>query len=208
MICFKYLHLVCGNVTEDCFSNFSDGKMLESGFIWRCGACAENLELKPQSNDILNQLNELKNTFNKRIGKLEKLIITKADNQQKDINTYTKEIEGITGKVQTNETTKASKSIDKRITNMSTTIADLNDSEAEAIQKKKKVNNVCIFNIPVSSDDEPEKEYIHDTEIVAQAIGQKEEIKKDIADIFRKGERQPEKTRPVIVNFSSPEARQ
>ena len=104
----------------------------------------------------------------------------------------------------TNETTKVLKSIDERINNMSTNIEIINESEKETAELKKKENNLCIFNVPETVLEDPEEAYRQDVEKLATIIGNKEEIKRDIVGVVRRGKKFP---RPMIVRFSSLETR-
>ena len=209
-MCMKHFHLACGNVAKESLAIFKEARLSNCGFIWRCMKCRENILSIEKSIDIRKELNELKQTLTNRINELENLIGTKADNQQKDILTYANAVKGITKDANTTETTKVLKSIDERITDMSTNISVINDSEKETALITQKSKNLCIFNIPESEDTEIETKYKHDVSIVQKIIGYKEEIQNDIVRIVRRGVRTSEQARPrpVILTFSTIETRQ
>ena len=145
MICTKYFHLVCSNIAKDLLSVYNEAKLSNSGFIWRCSICEENSLTEPKPSDILKQLNDLKNTFNNRINELENLIVIKADNQQKDINTYANAVKGIAHNSNSEDTNKVLKSIDERITDMTTNMSVINHTAKEIALNKHKSNNLCLF---------------------------------------------------------------
>ena len=209
MICTKYFHLVCRNIAKESLSVFNEAKLSNSGFIWRCSICEENSLNEAKPSDILQQLNDLKNTFNNRINELENLIVIKADNQQKDINTYANAVKGAHNS-NTEDTNKVLKSIDERITDMTTNMSVMNDTEKEVALIQQKSNNLCVFNIPESDDADREVEYKHDVEIVQKLVGYEEEVQKDIVKISRRGLRKPDqlRPRPVVLTFTSLEIRQ
>ena len=91
--CLNTYHPKCINVSQDQV-NYFNNNMSTIGYLWRCSSCTEKIKQNKEPN-ILQQLLELKNTFNQRLQELENIILSKATTQQNEIKSGIQEIENI-----------------------------------------------------------------------------------------------------------------
>ena len=105
---------------------------------------------------------------------------------------------------ETNETKKAISSINLHVENLKHNIENQIDSEKELKFINQKKNNVCVFNLPESSETNPEEAYKDDVKRLKQVLENKISLQKeDIKAIFRKGD-QSNMTKPrrIIMRLS------
>ena len=107
-----------------------------------------------------------------------------------------------------NETTEVISEISKDFKNLQTNIELKLDKEKEINIREKKKFNLCIFNLPESDSSDKETQHKHDIAALKTIFLNKVEIlPKDIGDIFRIGERLPNKVRTIIMRFTTLEKR-
>ena len=84
------------------------------------------------------------------------------------------------------------------------------NTEKEKRISAQKRNNICIFNLPESSEGDPEKAFKDDISRLKDIFKDKIVLdKNEIEKIYRKGQEiNPDKPRPIIMKFSTYEKKQ
>ena len=169
----------------------------------------KNLEEKFISK-VDTQKDVIKKNIQSGIKELQSIVVDKAETQQKNIKTYAKAVEKATQNRGEAATAKVLKSIDDTVKTLSTNIALSEEFEKESELIKKKANNLCFFNIPEPVNESEEKDYVNDVLAVQNLFENTEEnhkILNSISSIVRRGKKLPDKTRPIVIRFSSLEVR-
>ena len=97
------------------------------------------------------------------------------------------------------DTEKAITSISQGMENLQTKLSD--EIEQKAIEQRS--NNICIFNIPESTNNNQEEANKEDVLKIKQILDPQITIeKKNISSIFRPGFKSHDKVRPIIMKFN------
>ena len=86
-----------------------------------------------------------------------------------------------------------------------TNIINKIDTEAEENAKKRKANNICIFNVPESNNESQEKRFQEDVEKVKEILNKHVELKReDVISFYRIGyAKHLPKPRPIVLKLSN-----
>ncbi len=156
------------------------------------------------------QKDALKKNIQSGIKELQSIVVDKAETQQQNIKTYAKAVEKATQNRGEAATAKVLKSIDETVKTLSTNIALNEELEKESELIKKKANNLCFFNIPEPVNDSEEKNYVDDVLAVQKLFentDKNHDIINSISSIVRRGKKLPDRSRPLVIRFSSLEIR-
>ena len=78
------------------------------------------------------------------------------------------------------------------------------ETETESEDRSKRINNVCIYNIPENSHKDIQQNYHNDVKVVKELLTNKINLTKDdIKGFYRIGIKTSGKNRPIIIKFSS-----
>ena len=99
-------------------------------------------------------------------------------------------------------------SISKDFQEIKTNFKSKQEEEKEANERKMKSKNICFFNIPESKSDNSETEAKDDCIKLQLILKDKINLKKsDIKSMFRAGQKQINKTRPIIMKLNEIETK-
>ena len=83
--CRKQFHPFCENVSIEAYNTYNDLNMNAQGFNWFCNNC-DSIFLKGPQLNIMEDLKELKSTFNKKLNNLEAMIKNSVETQQSKLD--------------------------------------------------------------------------------------------------------------------------
>ena len=86
--CLKLYHPECEKISAEDFEKFKNLSSAVRGFLWCCEICQNNFYTEDKLN-IIQEINNLKINFDKKIGDIEKLVLKNTEFQQtqlKEIN--------------------------------------------------------------------------------------------------------------------------
>ena len=187
----------------------------------------ENIEKQISLNsnsDLNDKVTKLENSIDLKLKSLENKFLTKVDDQKKDINnniklyneTNVKKFsEAVKQNINSNSDNniaissinknyEAISSINKNFESLKTKI----NQEQENKARMARENNICIFNVPESTDADQGKAKREDVRKLHTILDDKIKlIKDDIKQVYRKNIRDKNKPRPIIITLTSKEKR-
>ena len=94
--------------------------------------------------------------------------------------------------------------ISKDLQQFKTSFESKQAQEKETQERELRLNNICFFNVPESKSNDPVTEAKEDSEILQIILKNKVELKRaDIKTMFRAGQKQDNKTRPIIMKLTT-----
>ena len=170
------------------------------------------LQLQKQNEiQISNKLNDFNKVISEKIDLFEEKISSKVKAKaesiigEEQIKTYSKAVSNGTEQVKQTKEDIISINTDPQELEKNLNYKKVNEKEqAERLLREK---NVVVFNLP-ENDCELEAEYKEDIEKLKKVFKNKIEInKEDIKAIYRLGEKNPAKTRPILIKLETLEVR-
>ena len=88
---------------------------------------------------------------------------------------------------------------------MKTNIINKLETETEENAKKRKANNICIFNVPESNNENHENRFQEDVKKVKEILNEHVKLKKeDVISLYRIGyAKNSSKPRPIVLKLSN-----
>lgn len=185
------------------------------------------VEFDLMMNEITEKLNSLNSEFSKRLDSIENQNIAFPKEVKDSITNYAQVVSNnIKENSETNKfVSSMSKSIKNLESNLNTKLEkeqcslsaineDLktvksniernDEKEIDAKIRAQKKNNVCVFNVPELESTDAEKNYKHDVETIKTVFNGKVKLgKDDVKAMYRIGNEEAAKPRPIVIKFSS-----
>ena len=216
-ICKQNCHIKCNKIPKTAHTYYNKNSLELLGFRWICGVCTEKASSNAQSLDnITTKLNEidkikedlenikttitngfefLENRVNKKVDSYAAVASNKNCESNKIISSIEKNLNAVKDNIDT-----VKDNIDTVKENIDTKI----DTKEEELAKKRKKNNVIIFNIPETKSGDDETDYKEDLMKIQTILSNKVSIQKeDVKAVFRIGNSSEDKTRPIIMKMGT-----
>ena len=210
--CKDEYHYDCANISFSLYKCITEAA--EVGARWHCTTC-----LKSASSPSRSTLQG--NFENFKISMHEELKAISA-NVEKQLMSFKAQILDKQETCQKSYASAISKNLDKQHSETAQVVVELkknvetlnNNVENEKIQKneikmrERKKNNLMMFKLPESPNQSPAEAFKEDFVNIMNIIDPKKSLSStDVIDVFRIGEKDASKTRPVVIRFSSTEKR-
>ena len=188
-------------------------------------------EFDLKMNELSEKLNSLTSEFSKRLDSIENQNIAFPKEVKESITNYaqvvsnnikenceTKKVVSTMSKTMKNLENNLNTKLDEEQSSLSAINEDLktvklniernDEKEIDEKQRAQKINNVCIFNVPEFDSTDAEVNYKNDIKIIKTVLNGKVDLgKNDVKAMYRKGNDEASKPRPIIIKFSSHETK-
>ena len=210
--CKNMYHYDCLEISCSIYKSIIETSKV--GVRWHCSRCLQSSQSQSVS-ALQSNLDVFKQSMNEQLK-------TITESVQKQLQDFKSQIIDGQNNCQKTYATALSESLDKQHTQTNQVVVELkrnvetlnNNVKQEKIQqlelklKEKKRNNVILFNLPESTEESPESAYKEDFSNTLNAIDPNNELlSTDITDLYRIGQKQESKERPVIIRFRTLEKR-
>ena len=210
--CKDEYHYDCANISFSLYKCITD--VAEVGARWHCATCLDSTTPK-SSSTLQGSFESFKTSMHEELKAI-------SANVEKQLMSFKAQILDKQETCQKSYASVISKNLDKQHSETAQVVVALkknvetlnNNVENEKIQKnelkmrEKKKNNLMMFRLPESSDQSPAEAFKEDFVNIINIIDpQKNLSSTDIVDLYRIGEKDASKTRPVVIRFNSTEKR-
>ena len=150
---------------------------------------------------------ESENNLTDKLGKIEQSLCNKVDNVgNKIITSYAQKVSQ--NIQENNDQTKVITEINKQFDGLKNDlVSKLEEDNKTKIEQKlidARKNNICIFNLPESQQNDPKLAYQEDINSIKLLFANRVELQKqDIIEVYRKGNKNNGSARRIIIKFSS-----
>ena len=210
----RWWHAICAGFTKP------KQAVLNSIDDWVCTFCVlQNLKIDTNVNNLdmfgtlSKKMDEMKKELKAEINS-QKLSYASAlskgltENREKAaliVKNSVKQLEtNLTTKIEVERETLVE--INKDLETVRSSIEKNYETETESEARSKKINNVCIYNIPENSHEDSQENYKNDVKVVKELLTNKINLSKDdVKAFYRVGIKTSGKNRPIIIKLSSVE---
>lgn len=195
-LCPVWLHAKC------IFPNASEPKLkvlfeFNSSFDVKCRQCQQNKKIKLANLVTKDDFKKFTSSVEKNLKSgfkiTEECAQTIQENQIRKLqNTFAEALKGSNSLIDNIESKL------EKLPDIALQISDKN----EEVEKNKRKNNLILFKLPESIEAEPDAQLKEDCSTLKQIIQERVSINStDIVNVFRLGQRQDSKVRPLLVKF-------
>ena len=198
-LCKKCCHLKCNKIPKTVYNYCDKNALNDLGFKWICETCTSAYS-SPQSISLMENINNKLNEVEKIKGHLNDL----ENRFNKKVETYADVVNSNMKK--NSENNKIIHKIEKNLTSVKENIKTKIDKDEENNARKRKQNNVIVFNVPESTSGDSSNDYKLDITKVKSVLKNKIVLEKDdIRGFDRIGPYQKDslKPRPIVMKLST-----